>query len=110
MGKSLCCHITPPKPGVNIYYKISDPWRDDPEVGTDEELSISEVEDEESDDAWEDVGQKEVLCICGECKENPDIPAKCCLSQPCLGKQDSGKEPYVVFFVRCLYFWFVCLL
>ena len=69
---------------------FEDPWRDDPEVSSNDE---KEEEEEESVDV-EDMPQEVQACTCGYCKEDCDIPPKCCNNHLCIGQQDTGKVPY----------------
>jgi hypothetical protein len=76
---------------------ITDPWRDDPEVSSNEEdgelTDENENEDDEEDEEHEDEEfLSEASCVCGHCKDDdPNMPKKCCLSDPCLCLQDSGN-------------------
>jgi hypothetical protein len=84
-----------------------DPWRDDPDASSNEDPyeeddgGLDDEDDSGDDDdeeVWEDAdADADQQCICGHCTEDPDIPAKCCLSQPCVGLSDSGKNLLILF-------------
>lgn len=70
-----------------VYSILIDPWRDDPVASTsEEEEADNEIPDEDEESCTEDN-----YCICGCCKDtDPDIPNRCCCSDPCLSKRDIG--------------------
>jgi hypothetical protein len=76
-----------------------DPWRDDPEVSSNDEQPVNDESESEDTSSDEDVDDDDIeSCVCDNCTQDADIPPKCCNSTPCLGEQDSGIEPFLLMF------------